>query len=246
MACISSPELDEQSLLAYIDGEAELDVQRHLKQCPHCQQRAQELAALQDRLTDRLYRALCPTPHELGEYHLGMLSPPQTKAIARHLANCPLCAREVNQLAEYLESLSPATEASLLRRVQEGVRVLVAKLVSGEQGVAGQPTLVPVYAGVRGEQAESSLYQADGIQVVIGIQTDGEHPGNKVILGLVIGLEIREVKAHLWQAHRLITTVPVDELGNFVISGLAPGSYELLLSGPEIEVHIQDLTIVSD
>lgn len=245
MACVSSPEPDDQALLAYIDGEAGPEVQRHVEQCSHCQQRARQLAALQHRLTARLYRALCPTPHELGEHHLGILPPAQAEAVARHLADCPHCTREVDQLAEYLGKLAPSVETSLLERVREGVRVLVARLVSGGPEIpsVGQPALAPVYAGIRGEEREPCLYQANGIQVVIGIQADTEQPGSKAILGLVTGLDPSEVKAHLWRANRLVTTVPVDELGNFVISGLAPGSYELFLSGPEIEIHIQDLEI---
>jgi hypothetical protein len=246
MACVSSPEPDDQALLAYIDGEAEPEVQSHVEQCPRCRQRAQQLAAVQHQLTARLYRALCPAPQELGEYHLDLLPPEQAEAVTRHLTECPHCTREIEQLAGYTEKLALSVESSLLERVREGVRVLVAKLVDGPGiGAMGRPALAAAYAGTRGEEREPCLYEVDGIQIVIGVQPDDERADSQAILGLVTGLDPRQVKAELWQANRLVATALVDELGNFAISGLAPGRYELSLSGPQIEIHIQDLEIGS-
>jgi hypothetical protein len=182
---------------------------------------------------------------ELGEYHVGVLPRAQAAAVARHLAECPHCTREVAQLKDYLAELATAMEPSPLERIKERARVLVAHLVNGglEAGLLGQPALAPAYAGVRGEEKEPTLYQADDIQVAIEIQEDAEQPDRKVLLGLVIGTEPSGVEAYLWQADQRVAVVSVDELGNFVIPNLAPGSYELILSGPEIEIHIQDLQV---
>ena len=245
MACVSPPELNDRELLTYIDGEADQQVVAHLERCPHCRQKAQRLARLQDRLTARLYRFTCPSPVELGEYHVGLLPRDQAAAVARHLAECPHCTREVTQLKDYLTELAPALGPSPLERIKERARVLVARLVNGgwEAGLLGQPALAPAYAGLRGEEREPTLYQADDIQVAIEIQEEAEQPDRRVLLGLVIGTEPSRVKAHLWQADQHVAVVSVDELGNFVIPDLAPGSYDLILSGPEIEIHIQDLRV---
>jgi hypothetical protein len=64
-----------------------------------------------------------------------------------------------------------------------------------------------------------------------------------MLLGLVSGIEAHGMEAHIWQDDRHITQVPVDELGNFVIPGLAPAGYVLILSGPDVEIHIQDLDV---
>jgi hypothetical protein len=245
MACVSPPELNDRELLTYIDGEADQQVVAHLERCPHCREKAHRLTRLQDRLTTRLYRFTCPSPVELGEYHVGLLPRDQAAAVAQHLAECPHCTREVAQLKDYLAELAPALEPSPLERIKERARVLVARLVNGglEAGLLGQPALAPAYAGVRGEEREPTLYQADEVQVAIEIQEDAEQPDRKILLGLVIGTEPSGVKAHLWQAEQHVAVVSVDELGNFVIPDLAPGSYELILSGPEIEIHIQDLQV---
>lgn len=245
MACVSPPELNDRELLTYIDGEAEQQVVVHLERCPHCREKAHRLARLQGRLTTQLYRVICPSPLELGEYQLGVLSTAQAQVLAQHLAECPHCAREAAQLKDYLAELAPALEPSPLERIKERARVLVARLVSGGPGVGlfEQPALTPAYAGVRGEEREPYLYQAEDIQVVVEVQDDAEQPDRKVVLGLVIGAKPGELKAHLWQADQRAAVVPVDELGNFVILDLAPGSYELILSGTEVEIHIQDLQV---
>jgi len=245
MACVSPPELGDRTLLTYIDGEADSQVVAHVEQCPHCREKAHRLAHLQDRLTAQLYRLMCPPPRELGEFHLGLLPPAQASAVAQHLAKCPHCTRELAQLKDYLSELSPTLELGPLEQIKERLRVLVARLVSGgvEGSPLGPPSLAPAFAGVRGEEEEPRCYQAEDVQIVIGIQEDAGQPGHKVFLGLVMGMEPSGVKAHLWQAERLVTTVEVDRLGNFVVPGLAPGSYELILSGPEVEIHIQDLEV---
>lgn len=242
MACTSPPELDDVQLMAYLDGEADHQVAVHVELCPHCRSRAHRLAQFQDRLTARLYRVTCPPPEELGDYHLGMMPRDQTDAVARHLDECPHCRRELAQLKDYLAELAPTLRLSPLERAKERIRVLVAQLVQG--GLGMQPQLAPVPVGIRGEEAGPYVYKADDVELTIEVQKDAERPDRKVMLGLVIGLENpQEFRVHLWQAEEPRTTVPIDELGNFVIAGLAPATYELIVSGPEVEIHIQDLEV---
>jgi hypothetical protein len=245
MACVSPPELNDRELLTYIDGEANQQVVAHLERCPHCCEKAHRLARLQHRLIAQLYRLTCPSSMELGEYDLGLLPREQAAAVARHLAECPHCIREVAQLRDYLTDLAPTLGLSPLERFREQIKVLVARLVSvgPGSGLLKQPALAPAYLGVRGEEEGSLVYQADDIQVVIEVHEDVDQPDRRVLLGLVTEIEPRELKVHLWQASQSIATVSVDELGNFAIPGLAPGSYELILSGPEVEIHIQALEI---
>ena len=244
MPCVSPPELNDRELLAYIDGEAGRQVEAHMERCAHCRERAKRLARLQSRLTAHLYRT-CPSPEELGEYHLGVLPRDRAAAVARHLAECPHCTREVYQLKGYLAQMAPTLEPGPLEAVREQVRVLVARLVSGRPGDSPlkRPALAPAYAGVRGKGEELLVYQAGAIQVVIEIRMDVDQPDRLILLGLVTEIEGHELEAHLWQAGQHTTTVPVDELGNFVIPGIAPGSYELILSSPEMEIRIEALKI---
>ncbi len=236
MACIAPPELSEQQLLAYTDGVVDEQVDNHLGRCPYCRERANQLGRLEDRLTARLYRLTCPRPEELGEYHLGMIDSDRAAAIQRHLSECPYCTREVLQLESYLRVLAPTIEFSPMERV----KVLIARLVGGGQGW-GQPSPMPIFAGVRGEEEGPLIYQVDGVQIAIEIQDDAEQPGRKIVLGLVTGLDSTGLNVTLRQVDQIVATVSVDNAGNFVIPGLDPGSYQLILARPEVEIHVQSL-----
>ncbi len=210
-------------------------------QCPYCRQRANDLAGFQKHMTARLYRLTCPSPSKLGEYHLGMLSDIQREAVKLHLAECPRCSSEVAQLKTYLSELTSDLEFSPL----EKVKVLIAQLASDiRPGDLSTPfILVPIPAGLRGEREGPHLYQAEGIQIAIETQPDPQAPGSLVLLGLVTGAEAAGWEAHLWKGNRVVTTAAVDELGNLVIPGLAPGQYELFLTGSGIEIHIQEIRV---
>lgn len=242
MTCISPPEPNETELLTYLDGEASPRVVAHIEQCAYCHQRASRLHRLQEQLSIRLFRATCPAPERLGEYHLGLLPPAQTETVAQHLQECPHCTREVAQLEAYMSDLAPALAPNRLEQAKEWVRVRIARLVEG--GVDTGSLLAPIPAGIRGEETGPHVYEAGDIEVMLEVQEDAERPDRRVILGLVTGLGDPEtLQIHVWRADELHTTLPVDELGNFVISGLAPATYELIVSGPETEVHIQDFAV---
>jgi len=175
----------------------------------------------------------------LGDYHLGLLAPSQAVTVAQHLRECPHCAREVAQLRDYLRELAP--EPGPL----EQVKTLIARLVGGrgaDQGY-GELAPAPAFAGLRGEQEEPYIYQADHIQIGIEVQDDTELPNRKVLLGLITGLESRGFMIRLSQAGQIVTSALVDETGIFFIPHLAPGHYELTLTGPEIEIRFPILEV---
>lgn len=238
--CAFPPELDDKQLLSYLDGNADEATISHLKGCAHCRERAQALDRLQKRLTSRLYRLNCPSPIELGEYHLRMLLASQMLLIAQHVRECPHCAREIAELEKFfLGELAP-TGSSLLGKA----KVLIARLVGGKEGDQKSGEFSPVFAGLRGEDEEPFIYQADGVRIVIDVQDDAEQMGFKTLLGLVTGLESNEFTIQVSQEGQVVATSSVDEIGNFIISHLSPGHYKLMLSGPNLEIHVQSLPVI--
>ena len=245
MTCYHPPELDDTQLLAYLQGEADSEVAVHLEQCSHCREKAHRLALIHDGLTRRLYRVTCPTPSELGEYHMGLLPPDREAAVAAHLHECHHCAHEVAQLTAYLAELAPDLEPSLLEQAKARTRVLIARLVGGgaSGGPSRQPALAPAFAGLRGPGEGACLYEAGDFQISVGIQAD-TRADRMTILGLLLGTdETLGWQAHLWRADKFVTTGPIDEYGNFAASDLAPGIYELILGGSDAEIHIQHLEV---
>jgi hypothetical protein len=241
MMCVSPPELTDAQLLACLDGQAAREVEAHLQQCPHCRERMNSLANFQSRLTGQLYRLMCPSARELGEYHLGTLPDARGAEVHRHLAECPHCSQELAQLETYLTNLAPDVEFSL----REKVRVLVAQLVGGDaRGQRPTPlVMMPVGAGVRGEQEAVQIFQAEGIQIVIETQPDPRTSGKHVLLGLITGTDLSGWKADLWQDGQLVVTTSIDDLGNLYLAGLSSGQYELVLTGADIEIRLSSVQV---
>jgi hypothetical protein len=246
MTCVSPPELSDGDLLAYLDGEADTHAKKHLENCPSCRERAQRLARRQSDMTARVYRFDCPSPLELGEYRLDVLPTDRAAGVARHLTTCLRCTQEIAQLEGYLADLAPDLELSPRERAGERLQVMVARLVSGgaRGDLLAQPA--PAYAGLRGreEQAPPLIFEAEQVQVVLDVQADPAHPGRQTILGLVAGVDDPQAhQVHLWKDSQRMTAVSVDKTANFVIPDLAAGRYELILSGPGVEVHVQDVPV---
>lgn len=240
MKCITSPALDSVEIAMYVDGEADEAVVAHIQECPYCSDRARQWTLLQNRLKKHVYRVSCPTPIELGDYHLGLLQAPQALVIAQHLRECLHCRRELAQVEEFV--LEPTSQPGLLK----SVKVLIARLLGGKEADSEKDelSLSPAFSGLRGEGEEPFIYQADHIQIVIEVQDDVEQIGLKTLIGLVIGLESKDFKIQISREDQMVATTSVDEIGNFIISRLVPDHYKLILSGPNIEIHVPSLPVL--
>jgi hypothetical protein len=218
MKCISSPALDDTQIMRYVDGEADEPVVAHIKECPYCAEKASQWTLLQKGLRKQFYRSTCPTPMELGDYHLGLLPAPQALVVAQHVRECPLCTREVADLEDFLEDLA-RMEDNLLAQA----KVLVARLVGGEKS-----TLTPNFAALRGEAKGPITLEADGVVIVLDIQSTKE--GKVNILGQVAADDQEQwtdALVELRQGGELQFSSTVDDLGAFHAEGIIPGSKEL-------------------
>lgn len=226
------PEIDDARILAYLDGEADPETSVRIEQSETYRRRAGELDRLQRILKARLFRNDCPDPLVLGEYQLGLLGREQARAIAAHLLECPHCAGELSGLRAFLREEPIEEEPGLA----EQVRRLVARLVSG-------PGMVQPAFGLRGDQEETFVYEAEGVQVALEVQPEQDDPERKTLVGLVTGLPREGLQVQVLKNGEEIARVSVDELHNFVLSGLPPGEYEIVLTIPELEVRIPSFRI---
>jgi hypothetical protein len=176
---------------------------------------------------------------ELGEYHFRMLPASQMLLIGQHLRSCPHCAREFAALQAFVNEDMP--QSSLVG----SIKVLIAQLVKGGDGnqKADQPSFQPALEGVRGNGEKPFIYQAEDIQIILEVQEDMEQPDLKMILGLVTGLTAGGFTVQVSQEGQTVATSLVDEIGNFTIHTLTPGTYDLTLRGPETEIRIPSFVV---
>lgn len=194
---------------------------------------------LERQLARKLYRVDCPDSQELGDYHLNLSIGERQQQIRRqqirqHLEVCPHCQEELDSLIQYLKSLQHELEPGILERT----RIWVAERLPDFSSSG----LAPAF-GMRGENGPERVaaYQAGEAQVSLEIQ---EGPDSRwTLLGLLLGVEPQGFAAGLWQRGEPVSSSDVDELGNFVLRIAEPGSYELILAGPEGEIHIHNLDV---
>ncbi|MCA9944127.1 MAG: carboxypeptidase regulatory-like domain-containing protein [Ardenticatenaceae bacterium] len=195
------------------------------------------MAHIDDSLKAALYRITCPDSATLGNFYLGLLPEDAVNTISQHLSDCPHCTREIKQLEAFLAE----TAVSLQPSTAERIKIWIAKRIPGG-GQTRQMLGTPAFA-MRGGDTGPLMYEAGDAQLSLEVQDDPEHPGRKSILGLVLGIETEAVSVQLMQGDHVVTAVTLDELGNFSFTGLASGTYELTLSGNEVEIYVQDLFI---
>jgi hypothetical protein len=235
MNCISPPELSDRQLLEFLDGEAEPETKHHLGICQYCRNKADALAQLQSGLTTRLYRITCPSPLELGEYHLRILPSPQMLVIAQHVRECPHCEAEVAQLENFLKDLTADVKPGL----PEIVRVLVARLMSGSgEGAAPMPAL-------RGERKGPIILEAEGVLITLDVEPGSD--GQVSILGQVAADEQDQwtnASVELQQADMPTLTTSLDDLGSFRFEAIRPGATQIMITSTEgVVIQSPDIDI---
>lgn len=247
MSCLRTPQLTDIELLMALDGEADPEVAMHIAHCPDCRVRTSRLQKFQNKLTNRLCRANCPPSMELGEYHLGITPTATSTAIRQHLSECPYCSQELTQLASYMDQPDPFLRSDPLAAVKRKVKFLVARLTSGPTvpSHSGSPAFAPALAGLRGSLDSPLIYEADDIQVMLEVQDDAALADRKAVMGLIVGIgELEGLHAEMWHEGEHTDSVPVDEMGNFAFNGLIPADYDLYISGDDLDVQIESLSIL--
>lgn len=195
------------------------------------------MAHIDDSLKAALHRITCPDSAALGNLHLGLLPEAAATAILAHLAICPHCTREVELLTAFLAETAVSPQPSTVERI----KIWIARQLPAG-GQKGNMLGTPAFA-LRGDEPGPYMYEAGDAQLSLEVQDDPEHPGRKVILGLVLGIDAQAVEAKLIEGDEVVTAVSLDPIGNFIFTSLEPGIYELILSGAAVEIHVQALTI---
>jgi hypothetical protein len=231
--CIAPADIKEGDLLACVEGEAEAQVQDHIRRCPACAYKVAQLRQTSQALLALRSRAACPPPEVLGQYCLDLLPAREKLKLAAHIRSCADCARELAELAEQAEP-----EDNLVQWARQALhnvaQVLEAKPVS---------RLQPAPARGSKDEPRQRVYHAPGLDLVIGLVENAPSSG-MTLMGVVQQVD-QVTGGHAWlfrEGEQPISSV-VDAQGIFTFEGLGSGIYDIALAAGQQVILIREMVI---
>ena len=258
--------VDDATLYSYIDGDADPSTVEKIESLPAALLRAERLRREHMRLRAVLHRVECPDTDVLLDHASGWLPLDQKRSVAEHLEVCPRCAEEVAVIAGFPALIDAPEPQTVVDRLHE----VIATLVSGP-GFVGQLQPVALRGGEGAAEGDGEpwVFEANGVQIVIEVGPDPEFPDRREIAGQVIGdgtiglaVEVRRAaqtadpadvpslataegqgKGEDAEDEPIVSTTEVDEYSSFLVSGLKPMTYLIVLRGGPSTIRIQDLLL---
>ncbi len=263
-ACIQPDQVREADYLAALNQDSRPEFERHLAECEFCRNELQVYRQLDSRLRRQFEfisspaRTLCPEAHLAGEYALGLMSPVESSKLRQHLAQCPYCTAESDQIRGWLlepdswlddtkKANRPPDQADWLapNRADWLHRVVATLLKS--------TTTAPAYAqaGVRGSADGLPLtFQAEEVTIVLSVLAVSPRSKALNILGLVQSEagspeELAGAEVRLLSQGLALASERLDELGNFFFENIQPPQpFELEITLDSKIVMVPDLKLM--
>lgn len=263
IACIQPDQVHEADYLAALNKDLRPEFERHLAACEFCRHEVEAYRQWDTRLRRQFEfisspaRTLCPEAQRTGEYALGLMSPVESGKLRQHLAQCPHCTAESDQIRRWLlEPDAWLDDPKKANRPPDQPNFWAGEKADWLQRVVATllktSTTAPEYAltGVRGGPEGLPLtFQAEEVTIVLTIQPAGPRTKALNILGLVqtedgspesvAGAEVR-----LLSQGQALAAEMLDELGNFFFENVQPPPpFELEITLKSKIVMIPDLKL---
>lgn len=102
ITCSIPPALTDDDLIAYLQGKAGKQIEKHLEVCDFCRAHLDDIQ-FGNLLTSALYRFDCPDSQKLTNYVAEQLPTYEREIIEKHLAFCLSCKEDIQLLQEFLD-----------------------------------------------------------------------------------------------------------------------------------------------
>lgn len=228
--CVDPSAITADDHLPYARGEASPSVAEHMSRCPGCSREAAAYAGVERVLHAALFRRSCPDSLLLGEYALDLLDADTRASVAQHLVLCTECLRESRSYTSFLTEPDAPPKPSVVERL----RRLVARPLIPE----------PVLSGMRGAgDGDSTTYAAEGVRLTVSVQRAGRPGAGSILVGLLEQIPEPGAVATLYLDDAPVGQEAVDDLGNFLFSGVRAGTYRVEVTVPPSLVVVDGIAV---
>ncbi len=212
------------------------------------------MGSTETRLKAILFRSDCPSNMELGDYELGLLSSQRREELDSHMAVCPHCQADLVQMRQFMAIPAIGIESAKSDGEQkspllERIKVIFVDLLSPSAGMQRPASLQPVFRGAENNM-RTRVIETDTYVISISAIEDKTSYPKQQIIGNVMPLSdddetFQHWTASLWRSGALVTSTPLADDSYFIFEDVQPIEmpHELILSGPEVEIHLQNLQI---
>ena len=201
-----------------------------------------------------LYRLECPSKLDLGEYDLGLLDIFRRNEVAAHTATCPLCQADLVQMRQFMAlPLADETPLTVIKEEKvpllERIKVIVVDLLTPPAGLEVPVSLQPAMRGAT-QDMSTRVFHIDPYVIALSSMKEPSAWQKQHIIGDIIPATDDEVNfqkwtIYLWRAGKLLATSAVDRDSHFFFEDVQVDNkpHDLILSGPKVEIHLQNLQI---
>ena len=207
--------------------------------------------SFEDKLRTILFRSDCPPGLELGEYELGILEPARRNDVVSHLAVCPHCQADLRQMRQFMAMPVVDLEAEIARTPErtpllERLKVVVVNLVTLPESLTGAGPQ-PVFRGA--EENDTRVIEADEYVISLTTMSDQAAWPKRNLIGDIIPLgddeDFENWTANLWHSGKLLASAQLGADSHFIFEQVQfeASAHELILSGPTVEIHLQNLQL---
>jgi hypothetical protein len=239
--CVNPGAVQDWELEAHLYDDAGPHVTQHLQVCAACRARLAEMRLFESRCCRALHRFDCPDPDTLREYAWQFLPSEQRQQVREHLAECPSCTAELDELDELLKVRDADSLGNVLARARslaQEARLTIARLLS--------PTTMQTVPALRGETQEVLLFDADGLALSVNLER--EENGNCTLFGQLLSTEQPLPPGSYARLTRQggqtePAQAPLDVHGGFALADIPAGVYQLVVDLGVQRVIVPNLSL---
>jgi hypothetical protein len=243
--CINPGKIESWQLDAYLDGLGDLPVAEHLERCPACRQEMISMKQAEAQISAALFRLRCPDSDQLLNYRWGLLPEDRMLITAAHLAECPHCIYEAEQLKAVPE-MKTEPASSLSGFIREGVAFLVTRTLT-QQGLASavvRSVDTEQSLSAQGQISKANIFVVDELDWNIALHQWSRPDETCFLQGQLLGASEEEIvafKVSLIQEGEVLDTILLDQTGAFEFLSTPPGNYTLCFHTTEVNICVPNI-----